>query len=212
MDAYRYGCQKVFSQRASDIQWATLPLPNDSPWGAPDDITEKARLTSPAFSEWSGNGPLRYGVQLLENNLLKIHQYQSVFLSNTTSSNHCRLFKHSTICPILHSIYSKLLRKVFASREFETPPVKQSEVLDSSEEDEEFAPFRFLSEVTGFSQEDDDNHRAYRMELYFKPSLDVIPEEEELEEPSKQKCSRRWKIKFRTMFKKLHLLCCFNKR
>ncbi|GFS71990.1 hypothetical protein TNCV_2676561 [Trichonephila clavipes] len=95
--------------------------------------------------------------------------------------------------------------------EFETPPVKQSEVLDLFEDDDDFAPFSFLPEVTGFTQEDDDNHRAYRMELYFKPSLDVIPEEEELEEPSKEKCSRSSKIKFRNMFKKLHLLCCFKK-
>ncbi|GFW44053.1 hypothetical protein TNCV_998181 [Trichonephila clavipes] len=110
------------------------------------------------------------------------------------------------------NILETFKKSIRIAREFETPPVKQLEVLDSSEDDEEFAPFRFLSEVTGFTQEDDDNHRAYRMELYFRPSLDVIPEEEEFEEPSKQKCSRRWKIKFRNMFKKLHLLCCFKKR
>ncbi|GFS60056.1 hypothetical protein TNIN_229371 [Trichonephila inaurata madagascariensis] len=97
------------------------------------------------------------------------------------------------------------------SVEFQIPKVKHSEILDVFE-DEEFAPFSFPPEVTGFTQEDDDNHRAYRMELYFKPSLDVIPEEEEFEEPSKQKRSQRWKIKIRNMFKNLHLLCCFKKR
>ncbi|GFQ93515.1 hypothetical protein TNCT_450991 [Trichonephila clavata] len=96
--------------------------------------------------------------------------------------------------------------------EFETPPVKQLEVLDSFEDDEDFAPFRFPPEITGFTEEDIENHRTYRRELYFKPSLDVIPEEEKLEEPSKQKCSRCWKIKFRNMFKNWHLLCCFKKR
>ncbi|GFS60058.1 hypothetical protein TNIN_229381 [Trichonephila inaurata madagascariensis] len=95
--------------------------------------------------------------------------------------------------------------------EFQTPPVKQSEVLDVFD-DEEFAPFRFPLEVTGFTQEDDDNHRAYRMELYFKPSLDAIPEEEEFEESSKVKRSRHWKIKIKNMFKNLHLLCCFKKQ
>ncbi|GFX79614.1 hypothetical protein TNCV_826021 [Trichonephila clavipes] len=74
--------------------------------------------------------------------------------------------------------------------ELETPTVKQSEVLDVFEDDEEFAPFRFPSEVTGFTQKEDENHKAYRSELYFRPSLDVIPEEEELDEPFKQKRSQ----------------------
>ncbi|GFS72027.1 hypothetical protein TNCV_2676791 [Trichonephila clavipes] len=95
--------------------------------------------------------------------------------------------------------------------EFESPSAKQSEVLDLFENDEE-SPFQFPPEVTGFTEEDNENHRAYRSELYFRPSLDVIPEEEEIEEPSKEKHSRRWKTKFRNMFEKLHLLCCFKKQ
>ncbi|GFY50296.1 hypothetical protein TNIN_129401 [Trichonephila inaurata madagascariensis] len=43
--------------------------------------------------------------------------------------------------------------------QFETPPMKRSDVLDLFEDYEEFAPFRFPPKVTGFTEEDDENHR-----------------------------------------------------
>ncbi|GFY44330.1 hypothetical protein TNIN_429601 [Trichonephila inaurata madagascariensis] len=172
MDASRYGCQKVFSQRASDIPRATLPQPNDSPWGAPDDITQRERT-----------------------------EQSQIFVIFST-------FDDLSDSPLnILETFKKSIRI-----EFETPPVKQSEVLMYLKTMRMILHLSDSLLSTGFTQEEDDNHRAYRMELYFKPSLDAIPEEEEFEEPSKEKCSRRWKIKFRNMFKKLHLLCCFKKR
>ncbi|GFT24539.1 hypothetical protein TNCV_3253451 [Trichonephila clavipes] len=72
------------------------------------------------------------------------------------------------------------------------------------ETDEDFAP----PEITGFTDEDKESHRAYRKELYFVPSLDEIPEEEELEKQTGQKRSLRWI--FRNMFQEIHLLWCLR--
>ncbi|GFQ67274.1 hypothetical protein TNCT_373971 [Trichonephila clavata] len=91
--------------------------------------------------------------------------------------------------------------------EFEILPEKQSNALES---EDDFAPLRIPPEITGFTEEDNENHRAYRRELYFKPSLDVIPEEEEFEEKTGQKRSLRWIL--RNLFKKMHLCCCVRKR
>ncbi|GFQ88047.1 hypothetical protein TNCT_492281 [Trichonephila clavata] len=49
--------------------------------------------------------------------------------------------------------------------ELETPPEKKSKALRSNETGDDLAPFRFSLEVTGLTEEDHENDRAYRREL-----------------------------------------------
>ncbi|GFS54583.1 hypothetical protein TNIN_131201 [Trichonephila inaurata madagascariensis] len=63
----------------------------------------------------------------------------------------------------------------YSYRIVETPHEKHSKALHSNDTDvkDNFEPFRLTPEITGFTEEDNENHRAYRREPYFGPCLDV---------------------------------------